>query len=142
MYSVLEILRTGVIVQNVISSQNMTRSQLCILPLQKKLQAACEMQAIIEAILLADKDSNYHISEKELDEMMLRLRVFAGRSSSISEDEIRASFKHAMTSQGASLGRIHSHLQAQQQAEVAAAAAADEAAADDYMFVSSHPKSR
>jgi hypothetical protein len=82
----------------------------------QRLQAASEMQAIIEAIMLADKDSNSFISEKELDEMMIRLRVFASPSSSISEDEIRSAFKKAMTSQGASLGRIHSHLLAQEEA--------------------------
>jgi hypothetical protein len=80
------------------------------------------MQAIMEAIMLADKDSNYHISDKELNELTLRLRVIAagGRlssqsPSSISQDKIKAAFKKAMTNQGASLGGIHSHLQAQQQ---------------------------
>ena len=69
--------------------------------------------------MLADKDENYQISEKELNELMLRLKVIGGSRSSLSnhtsitEDIMKAAFAKAMTNQGASLGRIHSHLQGQ-----------------------------
>jgi hypothetical protein len=62
----------------------------------------------------ADKDENAFISEKELDEVMLRMKMFAGRRGpKFDEAAIRAAFKSAMTQQGASLLRVHSALQKQ-----------------------------
>ena len=106
----------------------------------QRLQAASEMQALMEAIMLADKDSNYYLSDKELDQVMLRLKVFVSTSSTggrshqrFSEETIRTAFKNAMTHQGASLGRIHSHLQAQQDEE-------ESASADAYKATYGYPK--
>lgn len=65
----------------------------------------------------ADKDENAFISEKELDEVMLRLKVFSGRRTGPNFDEaaIRAAFKSAMTEQGACLLRVHNALKKQRQ---------------------------
>ena len=74
--------------------------------------------------MLADKDGNYHISEKELNELSLRLKVIAGSRSSLNnhspmtEDAIKMAFSNAMTNQGASVGRIHSQLQHQRQDDI------------------------
>jgi hypothetical protein len=67
----------------------------------------------------ADKDEDAHISEKELDEVMLRLKMFAGRRGNkgpkFDDEAIRAAFKNVMTNQGASLARIHSAIRKEQQ---------------------------
>lgn len=78
------------------------------------LQAADEIQALLSAIMKADKDENAFLSERELDEVMLRMKVFAGRKGpKFDEAAIRAAFKNVMTEQGASLLRVHSALQKQ-----------------------------
>jgi hypothetical protein len=66
----------------------------------------------------ADKDENAFISEKELDEVMLRLKVFGsrrGKGPKFDEELVRAAFKSSMTDQGASLVRIQSAIRKQQQ---------------------------
>lgn len=78
----------------------------------QSLQAADELHALLGAMMKADKDGNALISENELDEVILRMKVFGGRKSSkFDESAIRAALKSAMTAQGASLHRVHSALQ-------------------------------
>ncbi|KAL3908284.1 MAG: hypothetical protein SGILL_008541, partial [Bacillariaceae sp.] len=81
----------------------------------KTLQAADEIQAMLAAIMKADKDEDAFISEKELDEVMLRMKIFGGRNGipNMNEEAIRAAFKNMITSQGVHLTRIHSALEKQ-----------------------------
>lgn len=65
----------------------------------------------MSAILNADRDCDYMLKEKELDEVMIRMRVFAGRNgSNFDEEAIRAAFKGSLTRKGSSLIRIHSAI--------------------------------
>ena len=53
------------------------------------------------------------ISEKELDEVMFRMKVVAGKrgpSSKFDEASIRAAFKKSMTKKGVSLSFIHATI--------------------------------
>mmetsp|Transcript_4719 Transcript_4719/g.8767 ORF Transcript_4719/g.8767 Transcript_4719/m.8767 type:complete len:318 (+) Transcript_4719:49-1002(+) len=79
------------------------------------LQAADEFQTILAAIMEADKDQDSFISEKELDELVLRWRVFGGRrkNSRFDEEAIRAAFKKIMTEKGVSFSNIHNAMQLQ-----------------------------
>jgi hypothetical protein len=78
------------------------------------LKAANELQGILAAMLKADRDENALISEKELDEVMLRMKIFSRKKrSKFDEGAIRAAFKSVMTEQGASLLRVHSALEKQ-----------------------------
>ena len=74
---------------------------------------------MLAAILKADKDEDSFISEKELDEVMLRMKVFGGRQNGpkVDEETIRKAFKAMITSQGVHLSRIHSALEKQRQKE-------------------------
>jgi hypothetical protein len=85
---------------------------------EQELQAADELHSLLAAIMKADRDQNSLISEKELDELMLRMKISAGSSkteSKFDEASIRAAFKSVMTEQGASLLRMHSAIQKQRQ---------------------------
>ncbi|KAL3893446.1 MAG: hypothetical protein SGARI_008168 [Bacillariaceae sp.] len=72
---------------------------------------------MLSAILKADKDEDSFISEKELDEVMLRMKVFGGRKNGpkVDEETIRKAFQAMITSQGVHLSRIHSALEKQRQ---------------------------
>jgi hypothetical protein len=81
---------------------------------EQVLQAAHELQALLTAIMKADRDENSFISEKELDEVMLRMKAFASKKGpKFDEAAIRAAFKSVMTEQGASLLRVRSALRKQ-----------------------------
>ncbi|KAG7369176.1 hypothetical protein IV203_031919 [Nitzschia inconspicua] len=100
--------------RDVASMLHLVKQNACIQKEIKALQAADEVQAILATIMKADKNNNSFICEKELDEVMLRLRAIAGRKDpKFDEEAIRAAFKSAMTEQGAALLRVHSALQKQ-----------------------------
>jgi hypothetical protein len=83
-----------------------------LLPSQT-LQAADEIQELVSAIINSDRDCDYILKEKELDEVMMRMRAFDGKNgSNFDEDALRAAFKGSLTRKGSSLIRIHSALSA------------------------------
>jgi hypothetical protein len=84
---------------------------LHLLPLEQTLQAADALHSLLAAMMIADKDGNSYINDTELDEVMLRMKVFSrNKGPKFDEDSIRAAFKSAMTDKGASLSRIHNAL--------------------------------
>jgi hypothetical protein len=78
----------------------------------QQLQAADDIQALLTAILHSDSDCDSILTDKELDGVMMRMRVFNGRTGSkFDEKALRAAFKQSLTKKGASLIRIHSSMQ-------------------------------
>jgi hypothetical protein len=87
-------------------------SHACTSLLLQKLQAADDIQELMSSILKADKDCDFILTDKELDEVLARMRVVAGRNGSkFDEQAIRAAFKNSLTRKGSSLIRIHSTMQ-------------------------------
>ena len=65
------------------------------------------MQDLITMILTSDKDDNNRVSDKEMDEFVLRLKAFGGRRFALLDtDAIKDAFKHSLTKTTASLFQV------------------------------------
>lgn len=87
----------------------------------KRVQETKIMQQLLTAVLQSDRDGNFHLSDAEMETLLMRLRVLAGVRGNIDEGRLRAAFAASPTKSMMTMYKLTADLLEEEELELSQA---------------------